>query len=239
MRKHNRHTNWLLFIIIVLGIILGLKYINSKVTPIMMITAKEECNKLSTIIINDAIKKQIVDGISFDKLFIITYEQGQIATIDFDSVMVNKVLSTITQTIQANLKYIEQGNVEMLELSSNVLAHYNQDKLKQGIIYEVPLGISYNNTFLSNLSPKVPVRINLIGSIDSGINTKVTNYGINNALIEVYVDVSVNMQTILPFQSDVSTVKMSVPLALKLIRGQVPEYYANGDNGPTISLPIN
>ena len=58
-----------------------------------------------------------------------------------------KIAETL-DVLQANLKYIEQGNVEMLELSSNVLAHYNQDKLKQGIIYEVPLGISYNNTFL-------------------------------------------------------------------------------------------
>ncbi len=237
MRRHNKHTFLTLSVIIILGIILGFALINKKVTPLMMIMAKEETNKISTIVINDAIKKQVVDGISFDKLFITTYENGEIATIDFDSVMVNKVLSTIVQTIQSNIKYLESGNIEMLDLSSNVLAHYNQDRLKQGIIYEVPLGIVYNNSFLSNLSPKIPVRINLVGSIDSGVRTKVTNYGINNALIEVYVDVEVNLQVILPFQSGGSKVKTSVPLAIKMIRGKVPEYYANGKSGPSVSVP--
>lgn len=239
MRKYNLRLNIILVSIIILGVVIGFALINHQVTPIMLEVAKEETNKLSTLIINDAIKKQVVDGLSFDKLFIITYENGEVATIDFDSVMVNKVLSTITATVQTNLKYLEDGEVDMLELSDNVLVHYNQANLKKGIIYEIPLSIVYNNPFLTNLSPKVPVRINLIGSLDSGIRTKVTNYGINNALIEVYVDTTVNLQVILPFQSEVTKVKMSAPLALKMIRGKVPEYYSNGSMGPTISLPNN
>ncbi len=239
MKRHSRNTGIILILIILVGIILGFKLVNKKVTPILMIAAKEESNKLATIVINDAIKKQVVDGLSFDKLFIITYENGEIATIDFDSVIVNKVLSTITSTIQANLKYIEQGNVELIETSDNVLAHYDKNKLKDGIIYEVPLGLIYNNPFISNLSPKIPVKIHLIGSIDSNIRTEVTNYGINNALIEVYVDVEVNLQVILPFISNETVTKTSVPLALKMVRGKIPEYYANGTNGPTLSVPIN
>ncbi len=237
MRKYNIRLNIVLLAIIILGVVLGFALINHEVTPVMLKVAKEETNKLSTIIINDAIKKQVVEGLSFDKLFIITYENGEVATIDFDSVMVSRVLSTITSTVQMNLKYLEEGQVEMLELSDNVLAHYNQDNLKKGIIYEIPLSVVYNNPFLTNLSPKIPVRINLIGSLDSGIRTKVTNYGINNALIEVYVDTTVNLEVILPFQSEETKVKMSVPLAIKMIRGKVPEYYSNGSMGPTISLP--
>lgn len=237
MKKHNRHTTIILLIIIIIGVIIGFKVINKEVTPLMMSMANEETNKLSTIIINDAVEKQVVDGLSFDKLFIITYENGEIATIDFDSVIVNKVLTTITTTIQSNLKYLEQGNIELLELSDNILVHYNEEKLKKGIIYEIPLGIAYRYPFLANLMPKVPVRISLIGSVDSGIKTKVTNYGINNALIEVYVDVKVNLQVILPFQAERSEVETSVPLAIKMIRGKVPDYYANGINGPTLSLP--
>ena len=33
--------------------------------------------------------------------------------------------------------------------------------------------------------------------------------------------------------------KTSVPLALKMVRGKIPEYYASGTNGPAISVPIN
>ena len=207
--------------------------------PVMLVAAKEECHKLSTIIINDAVKKQVVEGLSFDKLFIITYEKDEIATIDFDSVMVNKVLATITNSIQNNLKYIEQGNLTALQLSDNVLAHYDEDNLEKGIIYEVPLGIVYDNPFISNLSPKVPVKIHLMGNVTTDIRSEVTNYGINNALIEVFVDVEVNLQVVMPFQSGELLTKTSVPLALKMIRGKVPEYYANGiDSGLNMSIPI-
>lgn len=238
MKRHNRNIGIILFIIIIVGVILGFKLVKKKVMPIMLIAAKEESKKLATTIINDAVKKQVVEGLSFDKLFIITYENDEIATIDFDSVMVNKVLSTITTSIQNNLKYIEKGNLSALELSDNVLAHYDEENLEKGIIYEVPLGIVYDNPFLSNLSPKVPVKIHLLGSINTNIRTEVTDYGINNVLIEVYVDVEVNLQVIMPFQSGENITKTSVPLALKMIRGKVPEYYANGNLGPSLSVPI-
>lgn len=231
MKKHNNHTTIILIIVILIGIIVGFKVVNKKVTPLLMETAKEETNKLSTMIINDAINKQVVNGISFDKLFILTYNKdGTLATIDFDSVIVNKVLTTITNNVELNIKYLEQGNIELLELSDNILVKYDDNKLKQGIIYEVPLWVSYNNPFITNLAPRIPVKINLIGSVDSNVRTEIRNYGINNALIETFVDVTVYLKVILPFQSQKTEVKTSVPIAIKMINGHVPEYYGGNSS---------
>lgn len=224
MKKHNRNISLIMVVLIFIGVLVLFNVINERLKPKLNLVAREECKKFATMIINDAVKKQVVNGLTFDKLFITTYDKGKISSIDFDTIIVNKVLTNITYTIQMNLKSIEKGNIKSLDLSDNIFAYYDSDKLNKGIIYEIPLSIAYNNTFLSNLTPKVPVRISLIGSVNSNIRTEVKNYGINNALIEVYVDISVNLQVMMPFESSKNVVKTSVPLALKLIKGDIPNY---------------
>ena len=58
------------------------------------------------------------------------------------------------------------------------------------------------NAFLSNLGPKILVKINLIGNVVSSVETKVRNYGINSALIEIYANIEVTEEVIIPFQKE-------------------------------------
>ena len=63
------------------------------------------------------------------------------------------------------------------------------------------------------MGPKVPVKLSIIGDIVSTINTKVTNYGINNAIIEVSVLVEVEELVILPITTKkikVETIKRTI-----------------------------
>ena len=201
--------------------------------------AKSESRKIATLIINDAVSKQLVNDLTADNLFNITKDNnGNITSIDFNSVMVNKVLTLTTSSAIMNLKYIEEGKVDLLNLPDSVIVSYNKKDLKKGIIYNIQTGIIFGNTILANVGPKIPVKFSLIGSVTSNINTKITNYGINNALIEVYVDISVELEVILPLMTDKTEIKSSIPVAIKLIQGNVPEYYANGLNNPSLSVPI-
>ncbi len=218
---------------------LTFRLINKKVMPIFLDYADEETHKLATLIINDAVNKQVVEDLTVDDLFIMTKDDnGEIVSIDFNSITVNRVLTKTTSAIEQNLRYLEKGKIELLELPDNVLINYDDNNLKEGIIFEIPTGVLFNNSLLSNIGPKIPVRINLVGSIISGVSTKVTNYGINNALIEVYVDLEVSLKVLIPFISDTVKVNTSVPVAIKLIRGNIPEYYSNGINSPELSIPI-
>lgn len=81
--------------------------------------------------------------------------------------------------------------------------------------------------------------MSLIGSITSYVNTKVTSYGINNALVEVNVILNLTEQVILPFAVDELNIETSIPVAMKLIEGSVPNYYLNGldRNSTSIALP--
>lgn len=221
-------------------IVLTLNFISLKVNPVLLDYAQMEARKIASIIINDAVNQKITNDIDIEELFIITRDtNNEVKTIDFNPIIVNQILTETTILVQSNLRYLEQGKVDMLNLTNNALIDYNQDKLKQGIIYEIPSGVIFGNSFLANIGPKIPVKFSLVGDIVGYINTNVTDYGINNALIEVNIVLELSEQVILPFVSEKITIDTTIPVALKLIQGSVPNYYLNGLNSPSFALPIN
>ena len=71
------------------------------------------------------------------------------------------------------------------------------------------------------------------------MSTKVKNYGINSALIEVYVNLKIQEKIILPFYNENIEMKTKVPVALKIVTGTVPKYYGSGitQNTPSVVIP--
>lgn len=228
----------IIFLLLIFFIILALKFINLKVNPILLDYAELESRKLSSIIINNAIAKNVEEDISFDELFYITRENGEIKTIDFNPTTVNRLLTRITNSVELNLKYIEKGKIELLNLDEVELVDYDIDKLKKGIIYEIPTGVIFGSSFLANIGPKIPVKFSLVGDIVSYINTKVTDYGINNAVIEINIVLELSEQVILPFTTNKIKIKTSIPVAIKLIEGSVPNYFFNGINRNSNALTV-
>jgi sporulation protein YunB len=226
----------LVFIIIAVGYCF--KYINTKGTKAVMTYASMEAKKISSIVINEAVDKNITEEMDINKLFVITKENsGEIKSIDFNSALVNKFLTKATKAIQNDLKSIESGDIGSLNTSNTVLEDYDEDKLKKGIICEVSTGAIFGNTFLANIGPKIPVKLNLIGDVTSSVSTDVTDYGINNALIQVYVNLKVTEQVIIPFYSEKIEIETKVPVALKMVSGSVPKYYMNGENSESVVVP--
>lgn len=231
MKKNIFIVTLLLCVIIT---IIVLKIISIRVSPILMNYAELETKKLSSIVINRAVNKQLANGMNIDEMFnIIKNDNGEIATIDFNPAIVNKVLNTTTNVVLINLKAIEEGNIDFIELP-DILISNDKDKLKNGIIYEIPLGTITNSGFLSNLGPKIPIKLNIIGSVESNVKTNIKEYGINNALVEIYIRISVTEQINVPFISKRVTVTSDIPVALKVIQGSVPKYY-----GGTLSKQSN
>ena len=208
---------------IIISIMIVFNFINKRVTPLFLDLAESETEKLATLIINDAVGKQVSDGLDSSLLYNINKDsKGNVSSIDFNSITVNKLLTTITSSVELNLKYLEEGRVDLLNVPDSVLVSYDKKDLKKGIIYKIPSGAVFNNTILSNIGPKVPVRLNLI----------------NNALIEVYVDIKVTLEVILPYTKRKTSVESSIPIALKMIQGSVPSYYSGASTNPSISIPI-
>lgn len=227
------------FVLVFIIIILLFKIINERINPILFDYATLESRKFASIIINKAIEKNVATDLVIEDLYIVSKkENNEITSVDFNPAIVNKVLTKVTSSVQMNLKNLEEGNLDLLEASDDVLIYYDKENLKKGIIFRIPSGIVFNNSLLTNIGPKIPVRFTLVGDVLSGINTKVTNYGINNALLEVSVNIKLTLKVILPISTKEVNVETNVPIAIKMIQENVPNYYSNGLNS-NFSIPLN
>lgn len=229
-RKKTSRISIIIFIVIV-GIFCSyrvIKKFSDKVNEGLLDYASIEITNLMTIVINKSINEEVLDFISDSSLFNVVYDNdGNIKMIDFDATSTNKVLKRITSVVTHNLKLIEEGKIEEIDYMDMGYL-YNLDKLSNGIVCEVPMGSFTGNNFLANLGPMIPVRLKIMGDATSNLKTKVSEYGINNALIELSVSIEVKGVTVLPFTSRRITVNSSVPLSMKVIQGNIPSYYLDG-----------
>ena len=230
----------IIIIMLIMSIALFLKYSNDKIFPILIKQAKIDSEKMCIVIIQNSITDDMLEKLNNEKLFnVIQSNNGEIQTIDFNSAIVNKFLLETTNIVSQNLKKIEKGKIDDISFINN--DDYNIKNLKNGVISEVPMGIITNNVLLSNIGPKIPVKINLVGNVVSSIETTVKNYGINNSIVHVFAKVEVTEEVIIPFQTKRVKVVNNIPVAMKIIEGKVPEYYSNGElnkSSNIISLPI-
>lgn len=229
-KKKNKIINTIIIILIflVLFIIIFINYYSNKSKDVLMAYAESETRKLTILVINKAITKQMSDSWANDIFDVVYNDKGEIILIDFNSQNTAKILSTMTSLIELNLRAIEEGKIDMLELPNNSLESYDMDLLEKGIITYIPFGIATGSSLLYNLGPKIPVKLSLLGDVITGFSTDVTEYGINNALIKLMIDVKVDTRIILPIICEEITINANIPIAMKVVQGKIPDYYMNG-----------
>lgn len=223
---HSKEKKLIIILLILFCTMFSIVLIGKKITPILMIYAEKKSKTIANTIIVQAVNNNVLKEMDKNKLFIETTDNnGNIISTNFDSIEMNKVLNEITICVENYLEELETGNIDKLKLSRSLKEKYGLKKSKKGIVYEIPSGIIFNNSLLSNLGPKIPVKINLNGDVITNVKTDVTNYGINNALIKVSINIKVYMQVIIPFKTEEIVVESDVPLVMRLIKGEVPNYY--------------
>ena len=109
-----------------------------------------------------------------------------------------------------------------------------QWKVKSGIVFFVPLGAGskYSITRESWTENTDSFPCHRRSSAD--IDTKISEFGINNAYVEVNILLTVNVQIIVPLATKKSVVKQKIPVAIGLIQSTVPQIYTTGGGSSTI-----
>lgn len=202
--------------LVLLIVSLIFKYINTKIVPPLEVYAENEVKKISSLIISDA-----VESISFSEeetmsfFNTLTNKSDEVISVDFNTTKINKSLVKLNKAVYKDLKLFENGKYKLEDTEIET----------EDLIYKIPLGYITGNYTLSNIGPKVPLKAKVIGSVVSNIKTEVSSYGINNSLLKVYIDVTVNMRFMLPLISKDVLVNNSIPLVVKIIQGKIPNVY--------------
>ena len=239
-RKEKIHLFLLTIVLVLIGVIISLSIIGKKLNPLMENYVDLEARRFTTLLVNQVSIENITKDIDLNQLFTTTKSSNDdIQTIDFNSNVVNEVLSLVTKTIRDKINHLDSGDFTNLFITDKYKNNQAQ-RLENGIFCEIPIGALLNNGIFANLGPKIPMKFVFIGDIQSNIKTKIEEYGINNALVTVSIQFYITERISMPLLSKDITVEMEVPLAIKLLQGKVPSYYQKGmdKNSSLFTYPL-
>lgn len=241
-RRHVLLFTTILFIIIIIIILLSFWLIDRGIRPALMNIAELKTIEFATRTINSAVKS--TEHISFDDLIDIQYDQnGNVSTLGWNSEAVNRALRSATERAEYFLYGMNKGeqididdpDLEPIKFGDSV----GDLATKDPTVVEIPLGQATGNAILANLGPKVPVHFEIVGSLRSDVLHEVKEFGVNAALFEIYIPVTVNIQIVIPFSTTTREVSTRVFIDSRVIMGDIPEFYNAGSSGTSVTFPRN
>lgn len=241
-KRRKRSNRFALFLMsFVLTLVLFLYFLNSRLMPIYLDYAEVQTRKIASHVVSKAINTRTSSVLDINEIIEdLPTESDYMLTTKFNTEIINQVRAETTTLVKEHLEMAEKGDLSQLPDLDNV--EYDVDEIQKGdgIVFLVPIAQALNLPLLGNLGPKVPIRFHIIGNVASDVSTKITEFGINNALVEISINFKVNVQIIVPFASKTTTVEQSIPVAIGLTRSQVPNIYTNGGDGaqPSVEVPV-
>lgn len=237
----NKKKVYVLFCILILSFFAAL-YLTSiagkGLEQVIINYATVETERIANVILNDVtfIDEDFLD----EDLFEISRDnEGNIELINFDTKTTNKLLKEINDNAMKRLSAIEKGNTKDLELSDS-LKGTRLTFLDDGVVCDIPIGSLFHNGLIVNLTASIPIRFSFVGTVSSNIVTDVKEYGFNNALIEVGIEVTIKEKITMPHSTKSIPITAKVNLTTQIIQGNIPDYY-NGSfttTSPTFATTI-
>ena len=215
--RKKKISSYISFGLIIIFISLGcsffiIDYFSRKSKEILLPMAESQVRKAVTMIINSACDENLID----DNLYEINKDSNdEIKMITYNSFEVTKLINQVTSNVESKIRKLEMGEIN----------YYGDKDELGGIIAEIPIGVIFGNTMLSNVGPKIKVRLNMLGDIVSNIETEVKPYGINNAYVEMRIYLEVTARIVLPFVSEKVVISNVIPLSMNIVQGSIPEAY--------------
>lgn len=212
----------ILVIIISLTTILIINYYNKKISPKLIDIATTKIEEITNIYIKNNIVPSSVD---VDKLIKINKNsKDEILYVDIDTTYANEIMVGVVKKIQAN---IFEFNV------TDSLIKKNEDNT----YIMIPLLVSNDGILFQNLGPKIPIKLNFYEHAFGNVNVELVDYGINNALIKIYLEVFLEQKLYLPYKEEKITKNFSLLISSKIINGSVPSIYGGAINKSSSTLP--
>ena len=234
MKKNLKKKYLFLLISVIIATTILLNILNKRAIPVLANYMEVQTKRMGIEVLRNTGSEELNKLLKNNKYYeIVKNNDGEIESINFDTTILNEALIIVSKNVRKKLNELEEGK----NLPSEMFYNNLNKKIKNKIVYMMPIGIVFNNAFLYNLGPKIPVKIEYSGNVGLDVKTSVKAYGVNSALIEVYVYVEVTQRTILPFTSKDTKLTSKIPIVLKVVKGSVSNYMSN--NNPSYSLPLN
>ena len=220
---HGKIFTKIIFVTVILVILFTIfllsKFVKQLDKSLIDISTKE-ITRVTYRFITDKLNQDVFNDTNLEDILILVKNgSGEILYVDFNLDQAYQVMDQVTSVLTSSFDEFESGNVSVAYLDEE-LSH----KLGS-MVLSIPIGNSFEHLYFYNFGPRIPVRINFIGSVLTNLKTKVTDYGFNNALVELFVYIEFKTQIMSPFEVEEVTLKYDAVIASLMIEGEVPQFY--------------
>ncbi len=163
----------------------------------------------TTSLIEQAIREDVVNDLDPTTLIFVDTIDGT-ENIVVNTKQTNMIMGNVMRKVSKEIEKIEDFNLKL------------------------PLGLVFSDTLATMFGPQFNIHIRPMSSVKVDIKSRLTEFGINNTLLEVVLLTEVRFQTIIPFQKKELVVATELPLLIEIISGDIPRYYYQGGN----SIPL-
>ena len=161
--------------------------------------AKSVATKVSNIKATEVMAKYEYDDI----LEISKDQNGNINRVGTNIFTINKIISDIPVYIQEELEREENSS------------------------FKIPLGSFLGSKFFSGMGPKVNVKVQMIGDMETDLRSEFTSAGINQTLHRIYLEIKCRVIILTPFETMEEVIANQVLIAEGVIVGDIPNAYYN------------
>lgn len=216
-----------LIIIAITCSFLFIYYFANKLGPGLIRCAEDELNRLTSIIMTNCISKYLEQTGELNLLTITRNNNQEIERIQYNTKILNQTRARILEILDDDLDHLVRGEIAATNLNLNKLSDEYYERTSEGIIFTVSMGSATGNPFFANLGPSIPLNLKTVGDTTADITTNITEYGLNNALVEISIILKATTIIHMPFLSKEVTVTNTIPLNIELIQGTIPGQYLN------------
>lgn len=216
-KKYNyKNIYFTIICLIIIITLLLLKTIGKKASNNVIEISTRMVNDIIIDNVNSNIKTEILSKYNINDLITINYNNNEISNIDYNLEKTYNLFVEIKKNIVESFK---KDNITRYSYD-----YYFNDNY---LIIEVPFYNYTGNVFLINISPKIKSQINLIKTISGSVSTKVSTYGINTLKVDLYINIDVISNIVVPFNTKEIKNSSKVLIASKIINGKIPTYYGS------------
>lgn len=173
------------------------------IQPIMSQNCKSLAKSVATKVCNNKATEVMAKYEYEDILEVNKDENGNITRVGTNVFTINKIISDVPVYIQEELEREENNS------------------------FNIPLGSFFGSKLFSGRGPKVKVKMQMVGDLDTDLRSEFTSAGINQTLHRIYLQIYCKVIILTPFQTIEENIVNQVLIAEGIIVGKIPSSYYN------------
>lgn len=201
-------------------------YVDHRLNKILRNYIDSEVERVTSLVVSNSLKKVKDDFSSYYK---VEKDFDGVEHIYYDTAEIENFKVLLTETVQDEFYKVEHGDFSTYLLSQQVKYREKYPFFQNGYLCEVNMNSINNSTLFGNLGPSIPIRLSFMGFVDSDVSLDVKEYGINNVIVEVGVDMTIKNMITMPITSHIQDTQIHEVISIDVIKGEVPHYYMGRD----------